>query len=117
MRHHSLQCVQKPNLLLLLKLLLLLDRAPTVAETELIELSGESRGNLSLKLSLLHYDYSPAILKEMRDFVSKLPAVPGSYEHRASRDDRTLRLAALTSRMRAAPVSSWRQPEAITIKA
>jgi len=70
------------------KFLLAMDKAPTIAETDLLELTGEPKGLLSMKLSLLHYDYSPAILKELRSFVAALPSVPGSYEHKASREDR-----------------------------
>jgi hypothetical protein len=72
----------------ILKLLLLLDLAPTVAETELLELTGESKGNVAMKLALRHYEYSASILRELKEFVHQLPAVPGSYEHRASREER-----------------------------
>jgi len=70
------------------KFLLAMDKAPTIAETDLLQLTGEPKGLLAMKLSLLHYDYSPAILKELRSFVASLPAVPGSYEHKASREER-----------------------------
>jgi len=72
----------------ILKFLLSLDRAPTVAETELLELTGEPRSNVAIKLSLLHYEYSSSILSKLKEFVHQLPAVPGSYEHRASREER-----------------------------
>jgi hypothetical protein len=70
------------------KFLLAMDKAPTIAETDLLELVGEPKGLLSMKLSLLHYDYSPAILKELRAFVASLPSVPGSYEHKTTRDEK-----------------------------
>jgi len=70
------------------KFLLAMDKAPTIAETDQLELIGEPKGLVAMKLSLLHYAYSPAILKDLRAFVSSLPSVPGSYEHKASREER-----------------------------
>jgi len=70
------------------KFLLAMDKAPTITEVDLLELSGETKGLLAIKLSLLHYEYTPAVLKELRQFVSELPKVPGSYEHKTSREER-----------------------------
>lgn len=70
------------------KFLLAMDKAPTIAETDLLELTGEPKGLLAMKLSLLHYSYSDKILNGLRAFVKSLPAVPGSYEHKTSRDEK-----------------------------
>jgi len=70
------------------KFLLAMDKAPTIAETDQLELTGESKGLLSMKLALIHYNYTPGILKDLRAFVASLPAVPGSYEHKTSREER-----------------------------
>ncbi len=69
----------------ILNFLLIMDNSPTVTEVEMLDLTGAPKGEVAMKLHILHHAFTSGTLKELKEFVGKLPAVTGRYEHRSIR--------------------------------